>query len=52
MGDLEQLEQQVFLLSPDELTRFWAWFTQLDPRLWGKPIEADLAAGRLDHLIS
>ena len=30
MNDLEQLEQQVLQLSPEDLAKFRAWFIELD----------------------
>ena len=52
MSDLEQLEQQVLQLSPKDLTKFWAWFIELDHQFWDQQIEADAASGKLDHLIA
>ncbi len=52
MSELEQLEQQVLQLSPADLTKFRAWFAELDHQLWDKQIEADAAAGKLDRLIA
>ncbi len=52
MSQLEQLEQEVLRLSPEDLAKFRAWFVELDHRLWDKQIEADLTAGKLDRLIA
>ncbi len=52
MSELEQLEQQVLQLSPDDLAKFRAWFIELDYQFWDKQIEADVAAGKLDRLIA
>ncbi len=52
MSELEQLEQQVLRLSPEDLARFRAWFIELDHQLWDKQIEADLHAGKLDRMIA
>ena len=52
MSELEQLEQQVLQLSPEDLAKFRAWFLELDHQLWDKQIEADIAAGKLDRLIA
>ena len=49
---LEQLEQQVLQLSPEDLAKFRAWFIELDHQLWDKQIEADVATGKLDRLIA
>ncbi len=52
MSELEQLEQEVLQLSAEDLARFRAWFLELEHKLWDKQIEADIAAGKLDHLIA
>ncbi|RWE77260.1 hypothetical protein [Mesorhizobium sp.] len=50
MTKLEQIEQSVAELSPEELKAFAAWFEALQADLWDKQIEADAKAGRLDKL--
>ena len=52
MSELEQLEQQVLQLSPEDLAKFRAWFIELDYQLWDKQIETDIAAGKLDRFIA
>lgn len=52
MSELEQLEQQVLRLSPEDLAKFHAWFIELDHQLWDQQIEANMAAGKLDRLIA
>lgn len=52
MSELEQLEERVLQLSTEDLAKFRAWFIEQDHRLWDKQIEADAAAGKLDHLIA
>ena len=52
MSELEQLEQQVLQLSPEDLAKFRTWFIELDHQLWDKQIEDDVAAGKLDRLIA
>lgn len=47
---LNDLENAVTGLSPDELARFRAWFAQYDGEVWDQQIEADALAGRLDDL--
>jgi len=46
-----QVEQAVAGLSGEELKEFRRWFADFDMAQWDKQIEADSAAGRLDHLI-
>jgi len=52
MSELEQLEQQVLELSPENLAKFRAWFIERDYESWDKQIEADVASGKLDNLIA
>jgi hypothetical protein len=51
MSDIGKLEDQVKKLSPKELAEFRAWFADFDAQVWDRQIEADSAAGKLDHLI-
>jgi hypothetical protein len=50
MGEVEQLEQKVLNLSPEDLTKFRAWVFEFDARVWDQQIEADIKAGKLDKL--
>lgn len=52
MSTIEQLEDAVRRLSPEERTAFRAWFTEFDAREWGRQFEADVAAGRLDWMVA
>ena len=47
---LEQLEQQIEALSPEELAQFRAWFLDFDWAAWDAQLESDIRAGRLDAL--
>jgi hypothetical protein len=38
-------------LSPNEFAEFVQWFDDYQESVWDKQIEADLKAGKLDHLI-
>ena len=51
-SELDQLEQRIQKLSPDELAKFRAWFIEFDHLIWDKQIEADSKAGKLDGLIA
>lgn len=51
MSEVEQIENRIKGLSPDELAKFRAWFAEYDAQAWDKQIAADSAAGRLDRLI-
>lgn len=50
MGKIENIEQQVQALSPEELAQFRAWFLEYDWAAWDRQIERDVRAGRLDDL--
>lgn len=49
---LQELEEQVAKLPPEQLAQFIDWVKDLDSDLWDKRIESDAAAGRLDSLVS
>jgi hypothetical protein len=46
---VQQLEQAVRQLSPEELASFRIWFAQFDAEVWDRQIETDVLAGRLDQ---
>jgi len=50
MSKVEKLEQQVQLLSPEELAQFREWFQEFDWAVWDVQITADAKAGKLDAL--
>jgi hypothetical protein len=50
MKSLNEIEQAVSELSPEELATFRAWFTEFDAEQWDRQFEDDVAAGRLDAL--
>lgn len=50
ISEVEVAENAVRKLSPEDLSRFREWFAQFDADAWDKQIEADVKAGRLDHL--
>ena len=52
MSELEQLEQQVLNLPPQDLAQFREWFLEFDARVWDQQIETDLKEGKLDSLIA
>ena len=49
--NLEELENAVSRLSPDEYDSFRDWFAEFDMTQWDKQIETDSDAGRLDGMI-
>jgi hypothetical protein len=50
MTKVEQLEQAIEGLSPEERASFRAWYAAFDAAEWDQQFEADVAAGRLDRL--
>jgi len=50
MGRIEDIEQQVQALSPEELVQFRAWFLEFDWAAWDRQLERDVRAGKLDAL--
>ena len=50
MSKVEQIEQQIEKLTPDELTAFRSWYAAFDAEAWDRQFEADIKAGKLDAL--
>jgi hypothetical protein len=50
MGKIDNLEEQIRALSPEEFARFREWFAQFDAEVWDRQLEADVKAGKLDKL--
>lgn len=50
MSTVQQIEHAVRQLSPPELVKFRAWFTDFDAEAWDRQFEEDALAGRLDKL--
>lgn len=48
MSELEEIEQRIRKLAPDELSKFREWFIEFDHLLWDRQVEADSRAGKLD----
>ena len=47
---VEDIEQDVARLTPEQLAQFRAWFEQFDADAWDRQIEQDSNAGKLDSL--
>ena len=47
---VQELETAVSSLSREELSVFHRWFEEFIAEDWDRQIEADVKAGRLDHL--
>ena len=52
MSELEELENRIRNLSPEELAKFRAWFVEFDHALWDRQIQSDSKSGRLDRLVN
>jgi hypothetical protein len=50
MSKIEELEQKVQALSPEELARFREWFLEFDWAAWDRQLERDVRSGKLDAL--
>ena len=50
MSKIEELEQKVQALSPEELAQFREWFLEFDWAVWDRQLERDVRAGKLDAL--
>jgi len=50
VGTIQEIEEAVRNLRPDELAVFRAWFAEFEAAAWDDQIENDVAAGRLDRL--
>jgi hypothetical protein len=50
VATLEQIEEAVLKLSPDEWAAFRVWFAEFDTAAGDERIERDVAQGRLDRL--
>ena len=51
MSEVEQIENRIKNLSPEELAKFRTWFAEFDAQAWDRQIEADSKSGKLNHLI-
>ena len=50
MSTIQEIEQAIRTLSPQELAALREWFAAFDAELWDRQLEQDVAAGRLDRL--
>jgi hypothetical protein len=52
MTKIEDIEEAVERLSPEELAKFRAWFEEFDARLFDERIDRDAKAGKLDKVMA
>jgi hypothetical protein len=50
MSTVQEIEEAIRHLSPEELAAFRDWFIAFDAKLWDKQLEHDVDVGRLDKL--
>ena len=50
MSSVQEIQEAVSQLPPEDLTAFRRWFAEFDAALWDRQFEADVTAGRLDQL--
>ncbi|MCG6157397.1 hypothetical protein [Rubinisphaera margarita] len=47
---LQELENSISKLPPEDLAKFREWFWRFDAKNWDTQFEADVSGGRLDSL--
>ena len=52
MTEVQQLEEIIQNLSPDDLAKFRDWFLEYDANRWDQQIAGDFKAGRLDRMMA
>ena len=50
--NVQEIENAITALSPEELAAFSQWFEEYTADQWDKQIEADARAGRLDAAVA
>ena len=50
MSSVEEIEQAIERLTPEEFRRISRWFWEKEQRHWDKALDQDSASGRLDFL--
>jgi uncharacterized protein YfaT (DUF1175 family) len=50
MSKVEQIEEQIKDLNPDELRSFRNWFVQFDAEIWDQQIKDDAKSGKLGSI--
>jgi len=51
MSTVEEIEEALRQLSPEQRAAFRAWYAEFDAEEWDRQLESDAAAGRLDWLV-
>jgi hypothetical protein len=50
MSAVQEIEEAICKLPPEDLAALRAWFAEFDAAAWDRQFEQDVAAGRLDKL--
>jgi hypothetical protein len=50
MTRVEQLEEEIKKLSPEEFAKLREWLLEVDWQEWDRKIERDAASGKMDKL--
>jgi hypothetical protein len=50
MSTIQEIEQAIRNLTPQDLAALRQWFAAFDAELWDRQMEQEVAAGRLDWL--
>jgi hypothetical protein len=50
MSTVQEIEQAIRNLAPQDFAALRDWFAAFDAELWDRQLEQDVAAGRLDRL--
>jgi len=50
MSTVQDIENAIRQLSPEDLTALRTWFAAFDAEQWDQQFEEDVAAGRLEYL--
>jgi hypothetical protein len=52
MSTVQEIEAAIKALPREEMSQLWQWWGEYREAAWDRQIEADLAAGKLDKLLS
>jgi hypothetical protein len=52
MSSVTEIQAAIEKLSPADKLKLEKWFAEMQADAWDAQIEADIRAGRLDHLIA
>jgi hypothetical protein len=51
MNTIQQIEDAVRQLTPEERVVFRAWYAEFDAEEWDRQFESDVSSGRLNWLV-